>query len=130
MNIIMINGSPRPDGLTAAMLHRLAEPYREIFSLRIFAELSFKEIGAVFGRTENWARVTFFRAKKLLIAMLEQEGVTARDSALTRQNPPLKHISKTAMPAGYSVRQNRRPSRRSRNASPMRQRYSKRSGGH
>lgn len=57
------------------MLHRLEEPYREIFSLRIFAELSFKEIGAVFGRTENWARVTFFRAKKLLIAMLEQEGV-------------------------------------------------------
>ncbi len=57
------------------MLHRLAEPYREIFSLRIFAELSFKEIGAVFGKTENWARVTFFRAKKQLIELLEQEGV-------------------------------------------------------
>lgn len=57
------------------MLHCLAEPYREIFSLRIFAELSFKEIGAVFGKTENWARVTFFRAKKQLIELLEQEGV-------------------------------------------------------
>ena len=57
------------------MLHRLEEPYREIFSLRIFAELSFKEIGAVFGKTENWARITFFRAKKQLIALLEQEGV-------------------------------------------------------
>lgn len=56
------------------LLHRLDEPYREIFSLRIFAELSFQEIGQVFGKTENWARVTFFRAKKKLIELLEKEG--------------------------------------------------------
>lgn len=49
------------------LLHRLDEPYKEIFSLRVFAELSFREIGSVFGRSENWARVTFFRAKKKLI---------------------------------------------------------------
>lgn len=57
------------------LLHRLDEPYKEIFSLRIFAELSFQEIGSVFGKTENWARVTFFRAKKKLIELMEQEGV-------------------------------------------------------
>ncbi len=55
------------------LLHRLDEPYKEIFSLRIFAELSFREIGEVFGKTENWARVSFFRAKKKLIEMMEQE---------------------------------------------------------
>ena len=57
------------------LLHRLDEPYKEIFSLRVFAELSFKEIGSVFGKTENWARVSYFRAKKKLIELMEQEGV-------------------------------------------------------
>lgn len=54
------------------LLHRLEEPYKEIFSLRVFAELSFKEIGSVFGKSENWARVTFFRAKKKLIEAVAQ----------------------------------------------------------
>ena len=44
-------------------LHALEEPYREVFELRIFGELSFQEIGAIFGKTENWARVTYHRAK-------------------------------------------------------------------
>jgi RNA polymerase sigma-70 factor (ECF subfamily) len=55
------------------MLHRLEEPYREIFSLRIFAELSFKEIGAVFGKTENWARVTYHRARLKLRERMEEQ---------------------------------------------------------
>ena len=44
-------------------LHQLEEPYREVFSLRVFGELSFKEIAMVFGKTENWARVTYHRGK-------------------------------------------------------------------
>ncbi len=44
-------------------LHALEEPYREIFELRIFGELSFREIGMIFGKTENWARVTYHRAR-------------------------------------------------------------------
>ena len=44
-------------------LHALEEPYREVFELRIFGELSYQEIGAIFGKTENWARVTYHRAK-------------------------------------------------------------------
>ena len=47
-------------------LHALEEPYREIFELRIFGELSFLEIGTIFGKTENWARVTFHRARAKL----------------------------------------------------------------
>lgn len=44
-------------------LHKLEEPYREVFMLRHFGELSFAQIGDLFAKTENWARVTFHRAK-------------------------------------------------------------------
>ncbi len=44
-------------------LHSLEEPYREVFELRVFGELSFREIGTIFGKTENWARVTYHRAR-------------------------------------------------------------------
>ncbi|MDD4773976.1 MAG: sigma-70 family RNA polymerase sigma factor [Eubacteriales bacterium] len=46
------------------ILHKLKEPYKEVFSLRIFSELSFKEIGYLFGKSENWACVTYHRARK------------------------------------------------------------------
>ena len=47
-------------------LHDLAEPYKEVFTLRTLGELRYSEIGALFGRSENWARVTFFRARERL----------------------------------------------------------------
>ena len=54
-------------------LHALEEPYREVFELRVFGELSFREIGTIFGKTENWARVTYHRAKLKLRERMEQE---------------------------------------------------------
>lgn len=45
------------------ILHKLEEPYKEVFSLKMFGELSFLQIGEIFERNENWARVTFHRAK-------------------------------------------------------------------
>ena len=45
------------------VLHELDEPYKEVFELRCFGELSFKQIGTIFKKTENWARVTYHRAK-------------------------------------------------------------------
>lgn len=45
------------------VLHTLEEPYKEVFSLRTFGELSFKQIAELFGRTEAWARVTYHRAR-------------------------------------------------------------------
>lgn len=45
------------------VLHQLEEPYKEVFSLRIFGELSFQSIGMIFGKSENWARVTYHRAR-------------------------------------------------------------------
>ncbi len=55
------------------LLHELEEPYKEIFTLRVFAELRFSEIGSLFGKSENWARVTFFRAKAKLIALMQEK---------------------------------------------------------
>lgn len=46
------------------ILHTLPDPYKEVFSLRLFGELSYKEIGEIFGKTENWACVTYYRARK------------------------------------------------------------------
>ena len=54
-------------------LHALEEPYREVFELRIFGELSFREIGMIFQKTENWARVTYHRAK---LKLRERMGET------------------------------------------------------
>ena len=54
------------------VLHRLSEPYKEVFSLRIFGELTFREIGMLFGKSENWARVTYYRARVKIREELEQ----------------------------------------------------------
>ena len=48
------------------LLHQLPEPYKEVFSLRTFGELPFSQIGELFGKTESWARVTYFRARQKL----------------------------------------------------------------
>ena len=48
------------------VLHSLRDPYKEVFSLRIFGELSFREIGSLFGKNEHWACVTFHRAKNMI----------------------------------------------------------------
>ena len=55
-------------------LHELSEPFREIFYLRLFGELSFREIGTIFGKSENWARVTYYRGKEKLRKELEDDG--------------------------------------------------------
>lgn len=47
-------------------LHRLREPYKEVFWLRAFGELGFAQIGALFDKTESWARVTYYRARMMI----------------------------------------------------------------
>lgn len=54
------------------ILHDVPEPYKEIFMWRVFAELSFKQIGRLFGKTENWACVTYHRAKNMIKTRLEE----------------------------------------------------------
>jgi RNA polymerase sigma-70 factor (ECF subfamily) len=52
------------------LLHNLSEPYKEVFTLRVFAELPFSQIGELFDKTDSWARLIFYRAKNKL-----QEGM-------------------------------------------------------
>ena len=55
------------------LLHEMEEPYKEVFSLRVFGELPFSKIGIIFGKTENWARVTYHRAKLKLQERLDND---------------------------------------------------------
>ena len=48
-------------------IHMLNEVAKEIVLLRITGAFSFKEIGEIFGKSENWARITFYRAKKKIM---------------------------------------------------------------
>ena len=57
-----------------AHLHDLPEPYKEVFMLRVFGELSYKQIGSLFSKTENWACVTFYRAKNKIIEQMEDHS--------------------------------------------------------
>ncbi len=54
-------------------LHALDEPYREVFTLRVFGELKYSQIAALFGKTESWARVTYYRAKLDLQQRIREE---------------------------------------------------------
>ena len=70
-----LNNTPSGDDLERAIsdadatfrihivLHELEEPYKEVFQLRVFGELSFAQIASIFRKTESWARVTYHRAR-------------------------------------------------------------------
>ena len=69
------------DGETAfaihQFLHGMAEPYKEVFTLRVFGELPYEKIGRLFGKSAGWARVTFYRAKVQIsehMEAMEHEG--------------------------------------------------------
>ena len=55
------------------ILHTLDEPFKEVFSLRVFSELSFKDIGELFEKSDGWARIVFFRAKEKIENKLKDE---------------------------------------------------------
>ena len=71
-------GRPAPDDTEAQALHRielaevleafwtLGADMRRVVSLRAMEGLAYKEIGEIMGKSENWARVTYFRAKEIL----------------------------------------------------------------
>ncbi len=53
------------------LLHNLAEPYKEVFMLRVFGELTFRQIADIFQKTDNWACVTYHRARKKILKQME-----------------------------------------------------------
>lgn len=56
------------------ILDKLPQMYRDVFTWRVYAELSFKQIGQIFGKTENWACVTYHRARKMILERLEDSN--------------------------------------------------------
>ena len=54
-------------GRAFSVLHTLEEPYKEVFMLSVFGCLSLKDISAMFGKSESWARVTYYRAKQKIM---------------------------------------------------------------
>ena len=56
------------------VLHDIPDPYKEVFMWRVFAEMSFKQIGQIFHKSENWACVTYHRARKMIRERLEADG--------------------------------------------------------
>lgn len=54
-------------------LHTISDPYKEVFMWRVFAELSFKQIGEIFNKSENWACVTYHRARTMIQNRLEEK---------------------------------------------------------
>ncbi len=50
-----------------AAVYRLEEPYRDVFIMHVFGELKLKEIAALKRKTESWARVTYYRAKAMIM---------------------------------------------------------------
>ena len=55
-------------------MHNLPEPYKEVFMLRIFGQLGYEQIGKLFSKSQNWACVTFYRAKKKILTQMEEQA--------------------------------------------------------
>lgn len=53
-------------------LHLLSDPYKEVFYLRTFGELSYEQIGQIFQKSDTWARVTYYRAKQKIQQLLKE----------------------------------------------------------
>lgn len=55
-------------------LHNLPEQMREVLYIKMSSELTFREIGEILGKSENWARVTYFRGKeKIMKGLMKNE---------------------------------------------------------
>ena len=57
------------------ILHDLKEPYKEVFQLRTFGDLSYAEIGELFGKSESWARVTYYRSRMMIKEELDEDSL-------------------------------------------------------
>lgn len=56
-------------------LHALPEPYKEVFTLRVFGELHYAQIASLFGKSESWARVVYYRAKGMMRDAVKEEEI-------------------------------------------------------
>lgn len=55
------------------LLHGLSEPYKEVFTLRVYGQLPFSQIGQLFGKSDSWARLIYYRAKQEIRRNLHED---------------------------------------------------------
>ena len=70
------------------ILHTIPDPYKEVFMWRVFGELSFKEIGDLYSKTDNWACVTYHRARKIIQSRW-RKSIMKRECSIVRDVLPL-----------------------------------------
>lgn len=56
------------------VMNSLEPPYDKVFRMKVVDEKSYKEMGDFYGKSESWARVTYFRAKQKIVERLKKEG--------------------------------------------------------
>ncbi len=54
------------------LMHNLDDITREVMYLRLAGELQFSEIANILGKTENWARVTYYRGKQKIMKGMKE----------------------------------------------------------
>ena len=54
-------------------IHELKEPFKEILMLRIYGECSYREIGELYGKSEGWARVNYYRGKMQVLEQISAD---------------------------------------------------------
>ena len=59
-------------GQLLRLLHQLNEPYKEVFTLRVYGQLPFSQIGQLFGKSDSWARLIYYRAKQEIRRNLDE----------------------------------------------------------
>lgn len=59
-------------GRLLQLLHELTEPYKEVFTLRVYGQLPFSQIGQLFGKSDSWARLIYYRAKQEIRRNLDE----------------------------------------------------------
>ena len=58
-------------------LHQLEEPYKEVFLLHALGDIPLVQISRLFGKSDSWARVTYYRAKTMIQKRMEGENESA-----------------------------------------------------
>ena len=54
------------------LMHNLDDITKEVMYLRLAGELQFSEIAAILGKTDNWARVTYYRGKQKIMKGMKE----------------------------------------------------------
>lgn len=56
-------------------LNKLPEPYKEVFTLHTLGEVPLNQISQLYEKSDSWARVTYYRAKQMIIEKMKGESL-------------------------------------------------------